>query len=178
MSFDLTDCKFLSPAKVIQTSYSGNVTTRTSRRIEVAYPKLGKVTFERYYEDYRRDDIVGVIRTSSLVLEVLEPSKELIADVDFVESQISDVCLLASLAARHRVLVLGVEYAAEHERFRSWITPLKRHRPPARTEFLSEVKVSQPNSTKTHGDRRFLAVSGPTLTPPSGTRSLIERLTA
>lgn len=92
------------------------------------------MAFERYYENYRRDDIAGVIHTSNLVLEVLEPHKEIIADIGCVESKIGDVCLLASLAARHRVL-LGLEYAVENERYRSWINPLKRHRPPARTEF-------------------------------------------
>jgi hypothetical protein len=134
MSFDLTDCKYLSPAKVVQTSYTGGVTIRTSRRIEVVYPKLGKLTFERYYQSYQRDDIRGSIHTSSLVLEVLEPSKELLEDIEGVESQIGDVCLLASLAARHRVMVLGAECSAPRELYRSWINPLRRHRPPARSE--------------------------------------------
>jgi hypothetical protein len=135
LRFSLTDCKYVSPSKAIESSYTGGVAIRTAHRFEVLYPPLGRVVFERHFYTYKRDDIAGAIQTSELVAEIGDVRPDLIEDIEATESLMSDACLLASLAARHRILVLGMYYATPDELHRSWDTPLKRHRPSPQDEM-------------------------------------------
>jgi hypothetical protein len=56
-------------------------------------------------------------------------------DVELIETLMGDVCLLASLAARQRIIGLGLQYVTTSELFRMWTNPLKRHRPSPRGPF-------------------------------------------
>lgn len=135
MILALTDCPYLNPASLTETSHTGDVAVKTVNRLTVSYPELGVIAFDRHYQTYRRHDIRGSIRTSVLVADIVEPRPGTPLDVDAIESLVEDVCLLASLAARQRVLGIGLEYVTTSERFRTWTTPLKRHRPSPRETF-------------------------------------------
>jgi hypothetical protein len=132
--FGLTDCKFLHPALTIESSYTGDVKVSVVAQATLAYPALGDITFERYYTNYKRDDVNGTVYTSSLVAVVNNPRLARL-NIESVESEVEDVCLLASLAARHRVLVNDLRYANKNELYQSWSTPLKRHRPSPQGAF-------------------------------------------
>jgi hypothetical protein len=132
MILELTDCPYLNPATLTETSYTGDVAVKTINRLKVSYPELGVIAFDRHYQTYRRSDIPGLIRTSVLVADIVEPRPGMTLDVEIIESLMEDVCLLASLAARQRVLSLGLRYITSSERFRTWTSPMKRHRPSPR----------------------------------------------
>jgi hypothetical protein len=132
---ELSDCPYLNPATITETSFTGDAHVTTVNRLEISYPGLGLIAFDRHYRTYERSDIPGVIRTSVLVADILESRELTTLDVKVLESLIEDVCLLASLAARQRVLCLGLRYVTATELVSTWVNPMKRYRPSARGAF-------------------------------------------
>ena len=142
LTFGLTDCKYLNPANIVERNYTGDVKVSIAHLFEVSYLGVGRIAFERHYHSGSRLDIEGTIVTSSLVANLIDPSAAFTNEVEPARERVSDVCLLASLAARHRVDVIEMTYANEIELCRTWLNPLSRPRPTAQTEWSDDVLVS------------------------------------
>jgi hypothetical protein len=139
LTFGLTDCKYLTPLAWIESSFTGDVTVDAGQRLEAKHPRLGTLLFDKHYRSYTRSDMKGRITTSHLVASVQDPPLQLLDSLDAVELQMDDVCLLISLAARKRVLVIEMKCSKPDEASIVWMGPLKRHRPPEREWFEGEL---------------------------------------
>lgn len=131
----LTECGYVSPPSIVQNDYKGGVSVRTVRRTSVSYPLLGNLIFDRHYSTYKRSDIHGSIRSSVLVAEIVGPPVEPTVKIEAAEGILEDICLLISLAARHRVLCIGLQYTTGAEWVRTWLSPTRRYKPEPRGAF-------------------------------------------
>jgi len=85
----------------------------------------GEFRFEKRYSSWRQHGPNKEIVSSQRVLAW--QGKEVVAIPNPLRLA-DDVCLLLSLAARHRVMVLGYHYFTQHRSFQQYRSPLRRNR--------------------------------------------------
>jgi hypothetical protein len=132
LSFYLSDLKFATPVASIIPNYLG------SRQVDIKkiyvvkcsdnYGCSGEFRFEKHYSSWRKHGPNKEIVSSQRVLVWQGNDSTKAIDIPNLLKLADDVCLLLSLAAKHRVMVLDYHYSTPHRRFQHYRSPLKRNR--------------------------------------------------
>lgn len=143
LSFALTDCPYLRPAISTELDRSGGEKVTVVGQLTVQYCPLGMIKFERRYTRYRREDVPGTVTTFALVASITDPAPAMIEKMEVTQENMEDACLLASLGARHRVMVIRVDSAVHDTFCQKWIDPLRRPRPEPQNDRFTEGLIPQ-----------------------------------
>jgi hypothetical protein len=104
----LTPNRLLSPALILEGSFTGEVKVTTVREISFTLPS-GRVVFRKRF--LCRNTPQGTLRTTELVAEIAEPIEP--SALDGLVEELDDVLLLASLAQRHRCVCRGWDLSTD-----------------------------------------------------------------
>lgn len=132
LCFQLSDLKYAKPEAFVTPDYLGDRKVNIKKTYVVKcsnnYGCIGEFRFEKHYSSWREHGINKEIVCSQRVLVWQGKDSTKVADIPHLFRLADDVCLLLSLAARHRVMVLGYHYITQHRSFQQYRSPLERNR--------------------------------------------------
>ncbi|MFA6014293.1 MAG: hypothetical protein WC742_04435 [Gallionellaceae bacterium] len=130
--FHLSDLKYATSEAFVTPDYLGNRKVEISKIYAVNCSDIennnGKFLLEKHYSYWQKH---GLNKESVYSRRVMVWQGNDSTNVDNIPSLLKladDVGLLLTLAARHRVMVLGYEYTTQHHSFKQFRSPLKRNR--------------------------------------------------
>lgn len=130
--FRLSDLRYATPEVLVKPDYLGNRKIDITKTYEVNCSNNknnnGKFLLEKHYSHWQKH---GLNKESVYSQRVMVWQGNDSTNVDNIPSLLKladDVSLLLTIAARHRVMVLGYEYTTQHHSFKQFRSPLERNR--------------------------------------------------
>lgn len=132
LCFQLSDLKYAKPEAFVTPDYLGDRKVDIKKTYVVKcsnnYGYSGEFRLEKHYPSWREHGINKEIVCSQRVLAWQGIDSTKVADIPHLFRLADDVCLLLSLAARRRVMVLGYHYFTQYRSFQQFRSPLERNR--------------------------------------------------
>ena len=129
--FDLSALKYAQPRGITTFEYLGDrkAGIQKTYSIEFDLPSGTSINFsiEKHYSRAVLDEHTEVT-SARPVLAVKESAPCTVSDIDQRKCLADDLALLISLAARHRVFVIGLDFTTQHRIFKRLLNPLERNR--------------------------------------------------
>lgn len=134
LSFDLSALKYAQPTGIPTSHYLGDRKAGILKTysIEFNLPPGTLINFsiEKHYSNWEKLDEHKEITSTRPVFSVKEHLPSAVSEIDQRKSLADDLALLVSLAARHRVLVIGLNFSTPHRMVSRLLNPLARNRVP------------------------------------------------